>query len=207
MKQGYRTGYSYRQPVMRAGQQKLKLEEDIEIPPASQSHLEDNWIIPLRKLVEGRKTQDRLCWVNTPNNYQRIEIEETGTNDPKKITKVRSQGFIQLLVFKSNHLYIILFFSGSPKLLLEIRNQSKLINHINLFLSTLIQVNSAKSKRRLGGHFSMFFFTLNKSYIFFSLNSTVYKTKFRRVHKVKFWKEPAGKKLLNCLQIKQLNEL
>lgn len=48
-------------------------------------------MVPLRKLVDGRRTQDRLCWVNTPNNYQRVEVEETGTTDPRKITKVKDQ--------------------------------------------------------------------------------------------------------------------
>ena len=85
---GYRTGYLYRQPLLRVtDRHRLKPEEDIEIPPSSQSHLDDNWIAPIRKLVDGKRTQDRLSWVNSPNNYQRIEIEETGTSDPKKITK------------------------------------------------------------------------------------------------------------------------
>lgn len=85
---GYRTGYIYKQPLHRiTDKNKLKLEEDIEIPPTTQSHLDDDWIGPIRKLVDGKRTQDRLHWVNTPNNYQRIEIEEIGTTDPKKITK------------------------------------------------------------------------------------------------------------------------
>ena len=85
---GYRTGYIYKQPLLRVtDKNKLKLEDDIEIPPASQSHLDDNWIAPIRKLVDGKRTQDRLCWVNSPNNYQRVEVEETGTTDPKKYTK------------------------------------------------------------------------------------------------------------------------
>lgn len=45
---------------------------------------------PLKKLVEGRKTQDKLRWVNSPNVYQKVEVLETGTPDPKKITKVEA---------------------------------------------------------------------------------------------------------------------
>ena len=36
----------------------------------------------------GRKGTDRTRWLNSPNVYQKIEIQETGTPDPKKITKV-----------------------------------------------------------------------------------------------------------------------
>ena len=32
----------------------------------------------------GNKTR----WVNSPNVYQKVEVLETGTHDPKKITKV-----------------------------------------------------------------------------------------------------------------------
>jgi len=38
--------------------------------------------------MEGRKTYDRTRWLNSPNVYQKVEILETGTPDPKKITKV-----------------------------------------------------------------------------------------------------------------------
>lgn len=43
---------------------------------------------PLKKLMEGKKTQEKLRWVNSPNVYQKVEVLETGTSDPKKITKV-----------------------------------------------------------------------------------------------------------------------
>lgn len=38
--------------------------------------------------MEGKKTQEKLRWVNSPNVYQKVEVLETGTSDPKKITKV-----------------------------------------------------------------------------------------------------------------------
>jgi len=88
--QGFRTGYLYRQPLLRADSTRVKY--DVEIPPASSSfdqYLEgDKWLSPLKKLVDGKKTQDKLRWVNSPNTYQKVEFSESGTNDPKKITKV-----------------------------------------------------------------------------------------------------------------------
>lgn len=41
-----------------------------------------------KKLEGGRKGNDRTKWLNSPNVYQKVEILETGTPDPKKITKV-----------------------------------------------------------------------------------------------------------------------
>uniref|UniRef100_A0A023FXJ6 Putative cytoskeletal protein adducin n=1 Tax=Amblyomma parvum TaxID=251391 RepID=A0A023FXJ6_AMBPA len=87
---GHRTGYIYRQPLMRNEQPRLKT--DVEVPPSASSIAqfleEDKWLSPLKKLLDGRKTQDKLRWVNSPNTYQRVEVLETGTADPKKITKV-----------------------------------------------------------------------------------------------------------------------
>ncbi|XP_077544251.1 adducin 1-like protein hts isoform X9 [Haemaphysalis longicornis] len=86
---GHRTGYIYRQPLMRNEQPRLKT--DVEVPPSASSIAqfleEDKWLSPLKKLLDGRKTQDKLRWVNSPNTYQRVEVLETGTTDPKKITK------------------------------------------------------------------------------------------------------------------------
>ncbi|KAI7688835.1 Protein hu-li tai shao [Sarcoptes scabiei] len=86
---GYRTGYIYRQPLLRA--ETTRPRSDVEVPPAVTSHSgqfeEDKWLSPLRKLVQGKRTQDKLNWVNSPNSYQKVEVLETGTTDPKKITK------------------------------------------------------------------------------------------------------------------------
>lgn len=41
-----------------------------------------------KKLEGGKKGHDRSRWLNSPNTYQKVEILETGTPDPKKITKV-----------------------------------------------------------------------------------------------------------------------
>lgn len=64
----------------------------MEVPPTASSHGnafdEDKWLSPLRKLVAGKKTQDKMNWVNSPNVYQKVEMLETGTTDPRKITKV-----------------------------------------------------------------------------------------------------------------------
>ncbi len=80
---GYRTGYMYRQPVMRNIDRNAVKE--IEIPPSSQSHGFDSEYI--RKLKEEKSKVLKGEWLNTPNTYARTETEETGTPNPKKITK------------------------------------------------------------------------------------------------------------------------
>ena len=47
---------------------------------------------PLRALLGGftksYKEAGRTKWMNSPNVYQKVEVLETGTDEPKKITKV-----------------------------------------------------------------------------------------------------------------------
>lgn len=47
---------------------------------------------PLRALLssfaKAHKGAGKTKWVNSPNVYQKVEVLETGTPDPKKITKV-----------------------------------------------------------------------------------------------------------------------
>jgi adducin len=93
---GYRTGYMYRQPLIRSDVPRPKY--DVELPPAVSSLgylLEEeelygnnpNW----KKILEGRKGFEKTRWLNSPNVYQKVEILETGTQDPRKITKVDIQ--------------------------------------------------------------------------------------------------------------------
>lgn len=92
---GFRTGYIYRQPLIRSELPRQK--NDVEVPPAASSATQffddDKWLGPLKKLMDGKKTHEKMRWVNSPNVYQKVEVLETGTPDPKKITKwVELQG-------------------------------------------------------------------------------------------------------------------
>jgi len=80
---GYRTGYMYRQPIMRTIDRNAVKE--VEIPPVSTSHNFD--LEYIRKLKEEKQKLIKGEWLNTPNVYARTETEETGTAHPKKITK------------------------------------------------------------------------------------------------------------------------
>lgn len=48
----------------------------------------DYFLYRIWKKTDFRKGGERNKWLNSPNVYQKVEILETGTPDPKKITKV-----------------------------------------------------------------------------------------------------------------------
>ncbi|XP_057370435.1 protein hu-li tai shao-like isoform X1 [Daphnia carinata] len=88
---GYRSGYPYRVHSVRTELPRQK--HDVEVPPAVSSFgymIEEDELYknsPLRKLLDGRRTLDKNRWINSPNVYQKVEIVEQGSQDPKKITK------------------------------------------------------------------------------------------------------------------------
>lgn len=97
---GFRTGFTYLQALER--KEPPRLANDVELPPTS-SNL--GWLMeedelykdsPLKGLLaqmaRGARGDKKGKWVNSPNVYQKVETLETGTTDPKKITKWVSDG-------------------------------------------------------------------------------------------------------------------
>ncbi|XP_068626069.1 protein hu-li tai shao [Battus philenor] len=86
---GFRTGYIYRHPLVKNDVPKPK--NDVEVPPAVSSLgylLEEEELYKQGLWKKGQgKTGERTRWLNSPNVYQKVEVLETGTSDPKKITK------------------------------------------------------------------------------------------------------------------------
>jgi len=94
---GYRTGHLYKQPLIKGEGPRPKY--DVELPPAVSSLgylLEEEEMYKnhpnLKKLLEGRRGFEKTRWLNSPNVYQKVEVLETGTQDPKKITKWVADG-------------------------------------------------------------------------------------------------------------------
>ncbi|TRY77416.1 hypothetical protein TCAL_12434 [Tigriopus californicus] len=94
--QGYRTGFTFKQPLVK--EEPAKPKSDVELPPSVSSLgylLEEENLYkdgPLRALLanytkQATKGAGRTKWMNSPNVYQKVEVLETGTPDPKKITK------------------------------------------------------------------------------------------------------------------------
>ncbi|XP_074640502.1 protein hu-li tai shao-like isoform X3 [Tubulanus polymorphus] len=90
---GYRTGYQYHQIISREPADKG--HSDVEIPPATSSlaYQDDDMSSPLKLALEKQKKSSRKEWlVSTPNTYMKTQIEETGTSNPKLITKWVAEG-------------------------------------------------------------------------------------------------------------------
>lgn len=92
---GFRTGYIYRHPLIKSELPKPK--NDVELPPAVSSlgyllEEEELYRQGIWKKCDLRKGGDRSRWLNSPNVYQKVEVLETGTPDPKKITKWVADG-------------------------------------------------------------------------------------------------------------------
>ncbi|XP_040162799.1 protein hu-li tai shao isoform X1 [Anopheles arabiensis] len=87
---GFRTGYIFRNPLIKGDVPKPR--NDIEVPPAVSSlgyliEEEELFKQGIWRKGDPRKVGDRTRWLNSPNVYQKVEVLETGTPDPKKITK------------------------------------------------------------------------------------------------------------------------
>ncbi|CAF3645844.1 unnamed protein product [Rotaria sordida] len=83
---GFRTGYVYRQPLIRTID-KTTTFKDVEVPPAASSatsFVEQTYPEAYSPTRQAQRTTE---WRNSPNAYLRQEIEETGTPNPKKVTK------------------------------------------------------------------------------------------------------------------------
>uniref|UniRef100_A0A2P2HWC0 Protein hu-li tai shao-like n=2 Tax=Hirondellea gigas TaxID=1518452 RepID=A0A2P2HWC0_9CRUS len=87
---GMRTGYIYRNPLVKQDTSR-GVQSDVALPPTAsnygQLYDEDGLRSPLRRLLDGKRVNDKSRWLNSPNVYQKVEILETGSSDPKKITK------------------------------------------------------------------------------------------------------------------------
>jgi len=97
---GYRTGFTYADPLVR--KEPAKMANDVELPPTVSNLgylMEEDELYkdgPLKGLLaqmaRATRGSNKTKWVNSPNVYQKVEVLETGTTDPKKITKWVADG-------------------------------------------------------------------------------------------------------------------
>ncbi|CAF1361366.1 unnamed protein product [Adineta steineri] len=83
---GFRTGYVYRQPLIRTIDKSTTFK-DVEVPPAASSATSFVEQLHPEAYSPTRQAQRTTEWRNSPNAYLRQEVEETGTPNPKKVTK------------------------------------------------------------------------------------------------------------------------
>ncbi|VDP35184.1 unnamed protein product [Soboliphyme baturini] len=92
---GFRTGHAYRQPSLRC--KVPPPQSEVEEPPAASSYGmldETDMSSSAMKASQMKRDQERLRWINSPTVYQKQELQETGTTEPKTYTKVGAFMFV-----------------------------------------------------------------------------------------------------------------
>ncbi|KAK5882556.1 hypothetical protein CesoFtcFv8_021128 [Champsocephalus esox] len=73
---GYRTGYSYRNPIVR---EKPRSKNDVEIPATVSAAPPEDGELGLRspfKFMAQKQQRERTRWLNSPNSYLRVNVPE-----------------------------------------------------------------------------------------------------------------------------------
>ncbi|XP_010782469.1 adducin 3 (gamma) b [Notothenia coriiceps] len=73
---GYRTGYSYRNPIVR---EKPRSKNDVEIPATVSAAPPEDGELGLRspfKFMAQKQQRERTRWLNSPNSYLRVDVPE-----------------------------------------------------------------------------------------------------------------------------------
>ena len=70
-------------------------QSEVEVPPCASSYgVMEEATQPAAasaRLEAARREAEKTRWLNSPNVYQKVEFLETGTSEPKKITKVSGE--------------------------------------------------------------------------------------------------------------------
>ncbi|KAM6997866.1 adducin 3 (gamma) b isoform 1-T2 [Tautogolabrus adspersus] len=85
---GYRTGYSYRNPIVR---EKPRSKNDVEIPATVSGMPPEDSELGLRspfKFMAQKQQRERTRWLNSPNSYLRVNVpEQSPSGDVSPRTK------------------------------------------------------------------------------------------------------------------------
>uniref|UniRef100_A0A8C4Q9P8 Adducin 1 (alpha) n=1 Tax=Eptatretus burgeri TaxID=7764 RepID=A0A8C4Q9P8_EPTBU len=74
---GYRTGYPYRNPIVR---DRVRARGEVEVPPSATGFILDDEPgprSPLRHLAVARQQRERARWLHSPNAYMRVDAGES----------------------------------------------------------------------------------------------------------------------------------
>ncbi|XP_048361131.1 gamma-adducin isoform X2 [Sphaerodactylus townsendi] len=76
---GYRTGYAYRQPVVR---EKPRHKSDVEIPATVTAFSFEDDSVPISplKFLAQKQQREKTRWLNSPNAYLKVDVPEESRN-------------------------------------------------------------------------------------------------------------------------------
>lgn len=78
LRQGYRTGYAYRHPVVR---EKPRHKSEVEIPATVTAFALDEPTDASRlhfRLLQQRQQREKTRWLNSPNCYTKVNVADGG---------------------------------------------------------------------------------------------------------------------------------
>lgn len=90
--QGYRTGYSYKNPIVR---EKPRTKNDVEIPATVSAVSPEDGDLAVRspfKFMMQKQQRERTRWLTSPNSYLKVNVPErspSGDVSPRTKTMVR----------------------------------------------------------------------------------------------------------------------
>ncbi|XP_033005607.1 gamma-adducin isoform X2 [Lacerta agilis] len=96
---GYRTGYAYRQPLVR---EKPRHKSDVEIPATVTAFSFDDDSVPISplKFLAQKQQREKTRWLNSPNTYLKVDVPEesrNGETSPRtKTTWIKAEDSSQL---------------------------------------------------------------------------------------------------------------
>ncbi|XP_015274416.1 PREDICTED: gamma-adducin isoform X1 [Gekko japonicus] len=76
---GYRTGYAYRQPLVR---EKPRHKSDVEIPATVTAFSFEDDSVPISplKFLAQKQQREKTRWLNSPNSYLKVDVPEESRN-------------------------------------------------------------------------------------------------------------------------------
>ncbi|XP_061492039.1 gamma-adducin isoform X2 [Rhineura floridana] len=76
---GYRTGYAYRQPLVR---EKPRHKSDVEIPATVTAFSFEDDSVPISplKFLAQKQQREKTRWLNSPNTYLKVDVPEESRN-------------------------------------------------------------------------------------------------------------------------------
>lgn len=89
--QGYRTGYTYRHPIVR---DKPRHKSEVEIPATVTAFTfeEDGEAMRLPfKFLQQRQQREKTRWLNSPNSYTKVSVEAGEERCNSRTTTVRTK--------------------------------------------------------------------------------------------------------------------
>uniref|UniRef100_A0A8D0DBW0 Adducin 3 (gamma) b n=1 Tax=Sander lucioperca TaxID=283035 RepID=A0A8D0DBW0_SANLU len=103
---GYRTGYSYRNPIVR---EKPRSKNDVEIPATVSAVPPEDSELGLRspfKFMVQKQQRERTRWLNSPNSYLRVNVPEhspSGDVSPRTKTMCKMNLLDKCVQIKEQH--------------------------------------------------------------------------------------------------------